>query len=194
MGAYAAARSLESKSNTVFEYSSGTSNILARIVRQAVGDDDYYRFYYRELLEKIGARSFVLEPDASGTYVGSSYSWATARDWARFGLLYLHDGVVNGERILPEGWVKYSATPAPAAARGEYGAQWWLNAGTPGNPDNRTYPKVPTDSFQAEGFEGQFVFVVPSKQLVVVRLGLSQKGELDMNEFVSQVIAALPAE
>lgn len=194
MGAYAAARPLESKSNTVFEYSSGTSNILARIVRQAVGDDDYYRFYYRELLEKIGARSFVLEPDASGTYVGSSYSWATARDWARFGLLYLHDGVVNGERILPEGWVKYSATPAPAAARGEYGAQWWLNAGTPGNPDNRTYPKVPTDSFQAEGFEGQFVFVVPSKQLVVVRLGLSQKGELDMNEFVSQVIAALPAE
>ncbi|MFN7406030.1 MAG: serine hydrolase domain-containing protein [Cyclobacteriaceae bacterium] len=193
MAAYAAARPLDSKPNTVFEYSSGTSNILARIVRQAVGDEDYYRFYYRELLEKIGAQSFVLEPDASGTYVSSSYSWATARDWARFGLLYLHDGVVHGERLLPEGWVKYSATPSPAAPRGEYGAQWWLNAGAPANPANRTYPDVPVDSFQAEGFEGQFVFVIPSKNLVVVRLGLSQKADLDMNAFVSRVMAALPA-
>lgn len=192
MGAYAASRPLEHEPNTVFEYSSGTSNILAWLVRQEVGDADYYQFYYRELLAKIGARSFVLEPDASGTYVGSSYSWATARDWARFGLLYLQDGVVNGEQILQEGWVEYSVTPAPAARRGEYGAQWWLNAGARGKSENRTYPKLPSDSFQAEGFEGQFVFVIPSKHLVVVRLGLSQVGELDMNEFVARVIAALP--
>lgn len=134
----------------------------------------------------------LIEPDAGGTYVGSSFSWATARDWARFGLLYLNEGVFNGERILPQGWVAYSATAATAAKRGEYGAQWWTNAGSMDNQLNRTYPDVPADSFQAEGFEGQFVFVVPSKKLVVVRLGLSQTNELDMNQFVSKVIQALP--
>ena len=192
MGLYAMESPLESEPNTVFEYSSGTTNILSRVIREAIGDEDYYRFYYRELFEKIGARSMVIEPDAGGTYVGSSFSWATARDWARFGLLFLNNGVFNGERILPEGWVAYSTTPATAAKRGEYGAQWWLNAGTIANPDSRTYPNVPPDSFQAEGFEGQFVFVIPSKNLVVVRLGLSQKNDLDMNQFVSQVIDALP--
>ncbi|MBN8577549.1 MAG: serine hydrolase [Cytophagales bacterium] len=192
MGLYAMEAPLESEPNTVFEYSSGTTNIISRLIRDAIGDEDYYKFYYRELFEKIGARSMVIEPDAGGTYVGSSFSWATARDWARFGLLYLSDGMFNGQRILPEGWVAYTTTHAMAAKRGEYGAQWWLNAGTPGYSHNRTYPDVPADSFQAEGFEGQFVFVVPSKKLVVVRLGLSQTNELDMNRFVSKVIEALP--
>jgi CubicO group peptidase (beta-lactamase class C family) len=100
----------------------------------------------------------VVEPDAAGTYVGSSYSWATARDWARFGLLFLQNGVFNRERILPEDWVAYSATPAQAATMGEYGAQWWLNAGSADNPGNRTYPDLPRDSFQAEGFEGAIRF------------------------------------
>jgi len=192
MGLYAMESRLESEPNTVFEYSSGTTNIISRLIRNAIGDEDYYRFYYRELFEKIGARSMIIEPDAGGTYVGSSFAWGTARDWARFGLLYLNDGVFNGERILPEGWVAYSSTAATTAARGEYGAQWWLNAGGLNNPNNRTYPDVPADSFQAEGYEGQFVFVVPSKKLVVVRLGLSQVNELDMNQFISKVIQALP--
>jgi CubicO group peptidase (beta-lactamase class C family) len=192
MGLYAMQSPLESEPNTVFEYSSGTTNIISRLIREAIGDDDYYKFYYRELFEKIGARSMVIEPDAGGTYVGSSFAWATARDWARFGLLYLNDGVFNDEQILPIGWVAYSATAATAAKRGEYGAQWWTNAGSMDDQRNRTYPDVPADSFQAEGFEGQFVFVVPSKKLVVVRLGLSQTNELDMNRFVSKVIDALP--
>lgn len=192
MGLYAMESPLESEPNTVFEYSSGTTNIISRLIRDAIGDEDYYKFYYRELFEKIGARSMIIEPDAGGTYVGSSFGWATARDWARFGLLYLNDGVVNGERILPQGWVAYTTTPATAAKRGEYGAQWWLNAGTLDNPAIRLYPDVPQDTYQAEGFEGQFVFVVPSKKLVVVRLGLSQTNELDMNKFVSKIIQALP--
>jgi CubicO group peptidase (beta-lactamase class C family) len=129
MGLYAMQSPLESEPNTVFEYSSGTTNIISRLIREAIGDDDYYKFYYRELFEKIGARSMVIEPDAGGTYVGSSFAWATARDWARFGLLYLNDGVFNDEQILPIGWVAYSATAATAAKRGEYGAQWWTNAG-----------------------------------------------------------------
>ncbi|MBS1683034.1 MAG: serine hydrolase [Bacteroidetes bacterium] len=192
MGIYAAKSPLESKPGDVFEYSSGTTNIISRIVREKVGDENYYSFPYEELFHKIGMNSIVLEPDAGGTFVGSSYSFATARDFARFGLLYLNDGVWNGERILPEGWVKFSSTPTRGANRREYGAQWWTNAGEKGNPANRTYPNVPTDCFQAEGFEGQYIFVVPSKKLVVVRLGLSKKDDFDMNKLVSQIIENLP--
>ncbi|MFM7194555.1 MAG: serine hydrolase domain-containing protein, partial [Bacteroidota bacterium] len=175
----------------VFEYSSGPTNIISRIVRKTIGDLDYHRFPYRRLFRKIGMNGMIVEPDPSGTFVGSSYSYAPARDWARFGLLYLHDGVWQGRRILPEGWVSYTSTPAPAALRGEYGAQWWLNAGAPGNPADRTYPDVPTDSFQCEGFDGQYVFVIPSKELVVVRLGLTQNGEFDMNGFVAGILRSI---
>ena len=178
--------------NEKFYYSSGSTNILSWIIRQRLGDARYHRLPYEKLFNKIGMNSALIEPDAAGTFVGSSFSYATARDWARFGLLYLNDGVWNGERIFPEGWVKYTSTPAAAAPIGEYGAQWWLNAGAKENPSNRKYPDVPPDSFQAEGFEGQFVFVIPSKKLVVVRLGLSQKAEPDMNKFVKEIIGAMP--
>ncbi len=192
MGLYAAEVPLESKPGEVFEYSSGTTNVISRIVREAIGDENYYRFPYEELFNKIGMQSIVMEPDAGGTFVGSSYSFATARDFARFGLLFYHNGVWNGERILPEGWVKFSSTPPIGAKRGEYGAQWWTNVGEVNNPANRTYPHVPTDSFQAEGFEGQYIFVVPSKKLVVVRLGLTKSDDFDMDKLVSEVIEALP--
>ncbi len=117
-------------------YSSGTANIVARIVRQTVEKeyDYYYRFIYKELFDKIGMSSAVLEPDSSGTFVGSSYTFATPRDWARFGLLYLQDGIWQDERIFPEGWVKYTTTPTPKAPRGEYGAHTWLNAGSADRP------------------------------------------------------------
>ena len=137
-------------------------------------------------------RSIILEPDAGGTFVGSSYSFATARDFARFGLLYLNDGVWNGERILPEGWVKFSSTPTIGAKRGEYAAQWWTNAGEKNNESNRLYPHVPTDCFIADGFEGQNIFIIPSKKLVIVRLGLTKKDNFDADQFVSKVIDCLP--
>ncbi|GHN01622.1 serine hydrolase [Cytophagales bacterium WSM2-2] len=191
MGIYAAKEPLEFKPGEVFEYSSGTTNIISRIVRDKVGDENYYKFPYQELFNKIGMNSIVMEPDAGGTFVGSSYSFATARDFARFGLLYLNDGVWNGERILPEGWVKFSYTPPIGAKRGQYGAQWWANAGEPNNPTNRPYPDVPTDAYLAEGFEGQSIFIVPSKKLVVVRLGLT-KTDFDLNKFISEVIVSLP--
>ena len=178
--------------NEKFHYSSGTTNILQWIIRQKVGDEQYHRFPYNKLFNKIGMQSALLEPDPSGTYVGSSFSYATARDWARFGLLYLNDGIWNGERILPEGWVKYTTTPAPPAPIGEYGAQWWLNAGKKDNPAQRSYSDLPTDTFIADGFEGQNVFVIPSKKLVLVRLGLSQKALPDMNKFVADVIKLMP--
>ena len=117
----------------------------------------------------------LLEPDASGTFVGSSYGYASARDWARFGLLFLNDGVWNGEQILPEGWVKYSTTPAPAAPIGQYGAHWWLNAGAKDHPEKSYHPGLPHDEFVAEGFEDQYIFIIPSQKLVVVRLGVSHQ-------------------
>ncbi len=192
MGLYAAQAHYGDAPGTVFYYSSGTTNIISRIVRESIGDDTYYQFPNKELFHKIGVHSMVMEPDAGGTFVGSSYAYATARDWARFGLLYLNDGVWQGERILPEGWVKYTTTPAPAAPLGQYGAQFWLNAGAPGNSANRLYPDVPADLYSADGFEGQNVFIIPSKKLVVVKLSLSQGNYLDDNVFLSDLIKALP--
>ena len=190
-GGYAASRALKSEPNTVFQYSSGSTNILSRMIRQQVGDVYYYKFPYEKLFYKIGMVNTVIEPDASGTFVGSSYSFATARDWARFGQLYLQDGVWEGERILPVGWVKYTTTPASTALVGEYGAQWWLNAGASDDVNKRKYPKLPTDTFWADGFEEQYVMVIPSKKLVVVRLGVSHHG-FEMEEMVTEIIASLP--
>ena len=105
--------------------------------------------------------SAILEPDASGTFVGSAYTFATARDWARFGLLYLQDGIWQGERILPQGWVKYTTTPASKAPQGKYGAHFYFNAGTPGNPEDRLWPRLPRDAFAAQGFQGQSLMIIP---------------------------------
>jgi CubicO group peptidase (beta-lactamase class C family) len=190
-GLFALEKKKAMEPNEKFQYSSGTTNIIQWIMHQQLGDEQYHRLPYDKLFNKIGMTSALIEVDPSGTYVGSSFSYATARDWARFGLLYLNDGVWNGERILPEGWVKYTTTPATATESGEYGAQWWLNAGAKDNAANRLYPDLPTDTFLADGFEGQFVFVIPSKKLVVVRLGLSQNAKPDLNKFVADVINTL---
>jgi CubicO group peptidase (beta-lactamase class C family) len=191
MGGYTASHRLRNTPGTDFYYSSGNSNILARIIRQRLSSSEYYRFPYEQLFYKCGMYSMILEPDASGTFVGSSYSYATARDWARFGLLYINDGVFNNERILPEGWVKESVEPAAAAEKGEYGFQLWLNAGQKNKPANRMFPSAPTDMFYAAGYEGQHVFVIPSRKLVIVRLGLTQGKRYDADGFLARTLAAL---
>ena len=191
MGVYAATVPAKEEPGKVFYYSSGTTNIISRIIRDKIGDEHYYRFPYEELFYKLGIHSMVIEPDAGGTFVGSSYSFATARDWARFGLLYLNDGVWNGERILPEGWVTYSYTPASGAQLGEYGAQFWLNAGAKGNSEKRIYPSVSTDLYWADGFEGQNVFILPSKKLVIVKLSQSQGNYLDDDQFLAGIVESL---
>jgi CubicO group peptidase (beta-lactamase class C family) len=191
MGRYAALQPLETEPDSFWEYSSGTTNILSRMVRQTVGEQDYFLFPYQALFNKLSIRSAIMEPDVSGTYVGSSYMWATARDWARLGLLYLNDGVWQGERILPEGWVEYSATPTSGAPIGEYGAQFWLNAGENGNPENRRLKDCPTDLYMMDGYEGQRVFMIPSYDAVIVRLGQNKSGNFDFNAFVSGVLGCL---
>jgi CubicO group peptidase (beta-lactamase class C family) len=189
--AYAAGLPLAHEPGTYYQYSSGTTNILSRIIRSTVGDAAYYRLPYDSLFYPIGMNRALIEPDASGTFVGSSYSYASARDWARFGLLYLNDGVWNGRRILPEGWVKYTVTPGSAATIGEYGAQWHLNAGAPGDPARRKLPKLPVDAYWADGFEDQWIIVIPSQKLVVVRLGVSHHG-FAIERLVEGIMASLP--
>jgi CubicO group peptidase (beta-lactamase class C family) len=193
-GAYAAEKPLEVPPDSRWSYSSGTANIISRIVRQSVGGSlsDFTAFAHRALFDKVGMASAVIEPDPSGTFVGSSFMYATPRDWARFGLLYLNDGVWKNEQILPEGWVKYSTRPTPKAPKGEYGAHFWLNAGRPGQREDRWMPKVPPDMYSLRGFEGQYVSIIPSKKLVIVRFGLSVGEKAwDQEQFIADIIDAL---
>lgn len=191
---YAANKPLEADPGSKWYYSSGTTNIIARIARDASGlsQTEWFRFPRMELFDKIGMKSAIIEPDPSGNFVGSSYMYATARDWARFGLLYLNDGVWMEERILPEGWVKYSTTPTPHVTRGRaYGAQFWLNTG---NPDP-WLPFMPEDTFMALGHEGQAVLVTPSRNTVIVRMGLARGPSFQtFLAFAADVLNALPGK
>lgn len=193
MGAFAAAKPLEARPGSVWNYSSGTANLVQRIIRRTfASDEDYWRFPRRALFDRIGMRNAVWERDASGTFVGSSYLYATARDFARFGLLCSNDGVWLGERILPEGWMRYSTTPAPAAPNGGYGAMFWLNAGAEGRPETRPFPKLPADAYFALGFQGQTIAVLPLQKLVVVRLGMTYDDDWGgMNVFLPEILAAV---
>ena len=171
------------RSNT-WNYSSGTSNLLSGFIRdQFNSHQEYLDFWYAEVIDKIGMHSMTIEMDASGNYVGSSYSWATARDWAKFGQLYLNKGQWNGEQIINQSGVDYSATPVEGSA-GEYGAHFWLNAGG-------KYPNVPKDLYSANGFQGQHVFIIPSKDLVVVRFGLAEHPDFDVDSLLKKIIGGI---
>ena len=194
MGKYALRKSSIAEPGKVFNYSSGTANILSYKIRRVLGDSNYYHFPAKELFHKIGMYQTILEPDASGTFIGSSFCYATARDWARFGLLYLQDGIWNGERILPEGWVKFSTSTSEKRSDkiwGKYGSLWWVNKGDSNNSKNRRYPDVPEDCFSAMGFEGQNIWIIPSKDLVVVRLSCEHDNKLDGNQFLVRVINSI---
>jgi CubicO group peptidase (beta-lactamase class C family) len=194
MAAFAASKQLVAEPDTVWHYSSGTSNIISRMVRGAVGGthQDYLEFPRQALFDRIGMHSAVFEPDASGTFVGSSFVYATARDWARFGLLYLQDGVWQGERILPEGWVAYSSRPAPTAPLRQYGAHFYTNPENAAAKTERTWPDLP-EFFYASGYEGQYIVIIPSRDLVIVRLGFTRESEgWDLGSLVGDVLKAIP--
>lgn len=190
-GRYAATKALEAEPGSRWRYSSGTTNIITYAMRRVVGEADYASFPRHALFDRIGMESAVMESDASGTFVGSSFMYATARDWARFGLLYLRDGVWAGERILPEGWVRYARTAAPAAPRGEFGAHFWLRLRASGRCGFATYP-IPDDAYYAAGHEGQYLTIIPSRDLVIVRLGLTRHPcGWDQGKFIRLVLDAL---
>lgn len=171
---------LDKRPNSEWKYSSGTTNILSGIIRKTLSNDKlYHDLPYSEIFGKIGMKSMVFEADASGNYVGSSYGYATAKDWAKFGQLYLQEGVWKGDSILPKGWVSYTTTPAEAA-KGGYGAQFWLNRSS-------ELPDVPEDMFSCKGHRGQRIFIVPSRQMVVVRLGFAED-QFNHNTFLSSIL------
>lgn len=189
---FAAGKRLARPPGTHWAYASGTTNVLMRVMREALADDrEYLALPRRALFDRIGMASALIEPDASGTFVGSSLMFATARDWARFGLLALSDGVSNGRRILPEGWVKFMTTPAPAAPEGEYAAHWWRKLGANRGANGRA-PMLPPDAFHAAGHGGQYVTVVPSHDAVVVRLGHAvDRDAWDQDAFAARMLEAL---
>lgn len=172
------------KPNKTWNYSSGTTNLLSGFIRnQFKTQQEYLDFWYNELIDKIGMNSMIVETDFSGKFVGSSYAWATARDWARFGLLYLHNGNWNGEQIINKSWVDFTREPTNTS-KGEYGGHFWLNAGG-------VYPDVPKDAYACHGYQGQYVFIIPSKDMVIVRTGLSEDPVFDLNNFLSEVISSV---
>jgi CubicO group peptidase (beta-lactamase class C family) len=186
---FAAGKRLASPPGRQWYYSSGTTNIIARALRRAVGDSeaDYLAFPRRALFEPLGMASGVIEPDAAGTFVGSSFMFASARDWARLGQLYLQDGVWEGSRILPEGWVAFTTTPAPASPGGAYGAHFWLRLPALYAPSGEA--GLPRDAYHAVGHEGQLLTIIPSRKLVVVRLGLSVgRGAWDHAAFLRRLL------
>jgi CubicO group peptidase (beta-lactamase class C family) len=175
---------------THWTYSNASTNIIATAIRNVLHDRTaYLTFPRRALFDPIGMSSAVLETDAAGTFIGSSYMYATARDWARFGMLYLRDGVWNENRILPQGWIDYSRTPAPVGGVKRYGAHFWLEI----PPEYAgTDPRIPAPAFHAVGHEAQFVTIVPSRDLVIVRLGRTRHPQgWDHAAFVRDVLAAV---
>jgi CubicO group peptidase (beta-lactamase class C family) len=168
-----------------WNYSSGTTNLLAgRLLREKFNThQEYLDFWYRELLDKIGMHSATVETDLAGNFVGSSYAWADTRDWAKFGLLYLKKGNWNGEQVIDSSWVSYVSTPTNTS-NGRYGAQFWLNAGG-------YYPDAPRDLFSCNGYQGQMVFIIPSRELVIVRTGLTEDPEFDFNGFLREILASI---
>ncbi|MDO6517889.1 serine hydrolase domain-containing protein [Zobellia uliginosa] len=167
----------------IWNYSSGTSNLLSGILRKRFKThQEYINFPYEALIDKIGMSSMLIETDMKGNFVGSSYAWATTRDWAKFGLLYLNKGNWNGERLFDSSWVDYVSEPT-LHSDGTYGGHFWLNA-------NGKYPDVPRDLYSANGYQGQRVFIIPSKDLVVVRTGLAEEPDFDINLFLKNILAS----
>ncbi len=181
---YACALPLEHAPGTFFNYSSGTTNILCRIARDVVGGGEQGMRTYlsQRLFEPLGMGSAVPRFDKAGTFIGSSFLYATAREFAAFGELYRNDGVVHGSRILPEGWVEHARTPTPVPESEDhgYGAHWWL------------WPEYA--AFGAHGYEGQRTIVVPDRKLTLVRLGKTAEGRRpDMHAYLRRIIEAVPA-
>ena len=202
MGSYAASFGRKDSSNKKhWQYSSGTTNIISQMLRRSFGSDkEYVRFIWQDFLLPLGIRTAQLEFDASGTWVGSSYMYATARDWAKIGKLVLDNGEWEGKQFLPADWIRQTATPTASYRENpttgdppgrSYGMHWWLNRK---DANGRNWmPSIPEDTIVAWGHFGQYVVVIPSRQLIAVRLGLSKGPEgWDLEKFLKSVLLSLP--
>jgi CubicO group peptidase (beta-lactamase class C family) len=189
VAAHSIGRPLAEPAGRRWAYRNGDPLTLGRVVRESVEADgnNHLTWPQTELFNRIGARDFVLEPDAWGNFILTGFDYGTARDWGRFGMLHLQNGIWNGERILPEGWVDFVRTPAPAHPDQGYGGLFWLNRGG-------VLPSVPRDAYMAAGHLGQRTLVVPSAELVIVRLGHSpDSGAFNpwFDELVARLVGAV---
>ena len=196
MAGYAQRAAPVAPPGTRWAYSSASTHLVARIVRDSVGGsaDAVQRFAFESLFDPLGMRNVTLEMDATGTPVGAHYMLASARDWARLGLLFLNDGVAGGRRLLPAGWVQWSSAPTLGT---QYGTGWWTNRGDDEAAQHRRRIGIPADAYFGFGNLGQRIAVVPSRRLVIVRMARAHLRYNDMAGFEALVIAtlsALPAE
>ncbi len=193
MAAYAEKAKLKAQPGSTWEYTSGNTLIASAILRDAVGGHaaDVLHFAHSELFDPVGMQRVIVEFDDAGTPIGSTRIYASARDWARFGELYLNDGIVNGKRILPEGWVTYSTKPTLDSP---YGSGFWVNAGQSADARGRVQAGMPADAYFASGNFGQRIVIVPSQRLVIVRFGATiDPPDFDirgLTRLVADVIAA----
>lgn len=178
---------LASTPGKVFNYSSGTANLLARVHQNVLGSPQAaYDDFLTHIYEPLGIQNGLLEVDASGTFVGSSYFYASARDWARMGQLMLNGGTLNGERLVTAEWVASATSPNASDNYGAYGYQWWLNRGN----ETLRFADLPEDAFFANGNRQQTVMVFPSHDTVIVRLGWTA-GSYPVNDRFNQILIAL---
>lgn len=203
--ARAANQPLESAPDAGFKYSTGTSTLLARLVRDAEGGSQHDRLslVQRRLFVPLGMANSVIEPDASGTFLGGTRTFSTARDWARFGQLFLNRGQWNGQTLVSPDWIDYATTPVSSWPRPDgilhHGRHWWLNRG----PDSGTsipaplsMPDLPADMYFARGMGENYLLIFPTQKLLVVRLGYTPaRGSLmsAMNAVGRDLLRALPA-
>ena len=191
MAGFAAQAPLIAEPGTRWAYSSATTQLLARIIRDAVGGPEQtLAFAWRELFNPLDMRDVTLEFDGAGTLQGTAYMLASARDWARFGLLYLNDGLIGGRRILHEDWVDLSAA---ATLDSDYGAGFWTNRSEHEHAKGRVRLGIPKDAFFASGDLGQRIVILPTQRLVIVRLGdsVDPTGDIrGLGRLVKEVIAA----
>lgn len=174
---FAASLPLEHPLGSHWSYSSGTTNIICRLLADALNlDQSAFEAFMRDrLLNPIGMRSAIPKFDDAGTFIGSSFCYCTARDFARFGLLYLRGGVWDGQRILSQDWVDHARTPTPNVPPAEpmgYGAHWWLDMAGPG-------------SFSANGYDGQYIVLVPEKDLILIRHGASEAQKDNVRDWLA---------
>lgn len=182
---YARLSPSESQPEAVWEYSSGTTNLIGRLIRNCFDtEEDYLNFPKKALFNKLDITTAQIETDENNEYVFSSFMYASARDWAKLGQLYLNKGIWMNETIFSKEWHDYSLTPTPNS-EDHYGAQIWLNG------SRKEYPSCPVDTYKYSGYEGQYVIVIPSLNIVVVRLGLSKGPPFDMDKVLGMIIDAL---
>ena len=191
---FAAAKPLRTAPGAKWRYASGTTNVLMRVLRRQsrLPPDAFARLPREALFEPLGMHSATIETDATNLPVGSSFMWASAHDWLRFGQFLMQDGVWQGERLLPQGWVPFMRKVVPQAPQHNFGGHLWLQIPEPYNGRAPGASPLPADAFHLVGHEGQLLSVIPSRRLVVLRLGITrERFAWDHQAFLAQLLAAL---